>query len=135
MAKVARKVDYIRSVPKTLAEKIDEAGRAQEGLRNASRMYNIARKEVLNSIPSMAEGVFSLKEEGDRYYAELIHTEEKVVDPLAVMDLNAELFWRLVRINVTDIESLLSEEDFCKVTQVKRKDIPVLFIRKKEKEE
>lgn len=138
MAKVAalkKKTEHLRVVPGSLSEWIAEAGRLQEEKKNAEKAYEAARKQVAMLMPDIPDDLFSVVEEGGEYEAISELKEKTIIDPFRVKDLNEDLFWRVVKIGVSDLQGLLSKEEFRQVSDITRSSSPVITIRKRKDDE
>ena len=72
--------------------------------------------------------------EGDKFQAEKYFAKKTTVNPEKVMEHDSDIFWRLVKIGVSDAEAILDADIFHKCITVELADIPSLRIVKKKAE-
>jgi len=129
MARTARKIIPLHE-EKTLEEKIAEAGQLNAEANRLKGAYEKMRADILTMMPPIGDNYKSPEVVGGGFVACVEVAEKTTVDLHSLLDNHPDLFWRLIKIPVGDLEKSLSRGEFRDVTVVERAEKPTLSIRK-----
>lgn len=116
-----------------LAALIDQAGQFKERRSEIDRDYKMVREQIEGQMETPERGGDTVVE-GNFYFAKLSYEQQTTVDLPELKKLlqkNPTLFWQLVKINVTDLQHIMTPEEFHSYTNRHYKEKPTLDIRKR----
>ena len=117
----------------TLEDMIDKYGELSATINNMEKEKKFLKSHIDMGVV-LSEGEDIAVVEGSEFQAEKYFSKKTTVSPEKVKEFDEDTFWRLVKIGVTDAESVLSADIFHACTIVELADIPSLRIVKKKAE-
>jgi len=116
-----------------LAMLIDEAGTLRERRNELDKALTVIREQIQGQIPIPEPGEKTIAQ-GYTYEVVLQYKQTTTVDlpeMKKLLNKHPNLFWRLVKIGVGDLEKALTPEEFHSLTNKHYAEAPTLDIKKR----
>lgn len=110
---------------------IEKAAAVNSQITELKKVYDALRREVEYLMPPIPEGEKEVVVTADGAEAKLAYPERVKVNPRKLHHVDAEIFWRLCKVNVTDARVILSGDSFRAVVEDEPRGQPQLTIRSK----
>ena len=113
---------------------IDEAGRVNSQISALRKKYDSLRAQLEIAMPFPADGQNTVVEAGE-FEAALEYKFQTYVSPQRLMEMDAQVFWGIVKVPVGEAEKMLTPDVFHYVSEKRPGDLPVLTVRQRRHEQ